>query len=66
MDGFRVVLLTQFGANFFSQLIASVSDFSRARASAESVLRIMKEQPEVDNLSEEGLRPVIPPSKYRI
>ncbi|CAI4225548.1 unnamed protein product [Auanema sp. JU1783] len=57
-DYMRVVLLTQFGANFFSQLIASVTDFSKARVAAESVMGIIKEAPvDMDNLSEEGLRP---------
>ncbi|ULT83010.1 hypothetical protein L3Y34_012325 [Caenorhabditis briggsae] len=57
-DYMRVVLLTQFGANFFSQLIASVSDFTKAQIAAENVMRVIREQPvEMDNLSEEGLRP---------
>uniref|UniRef100_A0A8R1HZ19 Uncharacterized protein n=1 Tax=Caenorhabditis japonica TaxID=281687 RepID=A0A8R1HZ19_CAEJA len=57
-DYMRVVLLTQFGANFFSQLIASVSDFTKAQIAAENVMRVIKEPPvDMDNLSEEGLRP---------
>ncbi|VDO58391.1 unnamed protein product, partial [Haemonchus placei] len=54
----RVVLLTQFGANFFSQLVASVSDLSKARVAAENVLSVLKEGAvDFDNLSEEGQRP---------
>ncbi|CAI2357399.1 unnamed protein product [Caenorhabditis sp. 36 PRJEB53466] len=57
-DYMRVVLLTQFGANFFSQLIASVSDFTKAQIAAENVMRVIREPPvDMDNLSEEGLRP---------
>ncbi|VDL73810.1 unnamed protein product [Nippostrongylus brasiliensis] len=57
-DYMRVVLLTQFGANFFSQLVASVSDLSKARIAAENVVSVLKEQPvDFDNLSEEGQRP---------
>ncbi|CAD6189417.1 unnamed protein product [Caenorhabditis auriculariae] len=57
-DYMRVVLLTQFGANFFSQLIASVTDLTKAQVAAENVMRVMKEAPvDMDNLSEEGLRP---------
>ncbi|CAB3399339.1 unnamed protein product [Caenorhabditis bovis] len=57
-DYMRVVLLTQFGANFFSQLIASVTDLTKAQIAAENVMRVIREPPvEMDNLSEEGLRP---------
>ncbi|KAK6062300.1 ABC transporter, ATP-binding protein [Cooperia oncophora] len=57
-DYMRVVLLTQFGANFFSQLVASVSDMSKARVAAENVLSVLKEKAvDFDNLSEEGQRP---------
>ncbi|CAJ0610448.1 unnamed protein product, partial [Cylicocyclus nassatus] len=57
-DYMRVVLLTQFGANFFSQLVASVSDLSKARIAAENVVNVLKETPnEIDNLTEEGQRP---------
>ncbi|PAV76660.1 hypothetical protein WR25_23384 isoform C [Diploscapter pachys] len=57
-DYMRVVLLTQFGANFFSQLVASVTDFSKARIAAENVLNVMRENAvDMDNLTEEGLRP---------
>ncbi|KHJ98046.1 ABC transporter, ATP-binding protein [Oesophagostomum dentatum] len=57
-DYMRVVLLTQFGANFFSQLIASVSDFSKARIAAENIVAVIKEtSTDIDNLSEEGQRP---------
>ncbi|VDM74660.1 unnamed protein product [Strongylus vulgaris] len=57
-DYMRVVLLTQFGANFFSQLVASVSDLSKARIAAENVVHVLKETPtDVDNLTEEGQRP---------
>ncbi|KAK5982845.1 hypothetical protein GCK32_017736 [Trichostrongylus colubriformis] len=54
----RVVLLTQFGAEFFSQLVASVSDLGKARVAAENVLSVLKERAvDFDNLSEEGQRP---------
>ncbi|KAK6760030.1 hypothetical protein RB195_021524 [Necator americanus] len=57
-DYMRVVLLTQFGANFFSQLVASVSDLSKARVAAENVVAVLKEtSKDIDNLSEEGQRP---------
>ncbi|CAI5455825.1 unnamed protein product [Caenorhabditis angaria] len=57
-DYMRVVLLTQFGANFFSQLIASVTDLTKAQIAAENVMRVIKESPvDMDNLTEEGLRP---------
>lgn len=53
------MLLTQFGANFFSQLVASVSDLSKARVAAENVVSVLKENSvDFDNLSEEGQRPV--------
>lgn len=55
----RVVLLTQFGANFISQLIASVSDLSKARVASENILNVIKETAvDMNNLSDEGLRPV--------
>jgi len=54
-----VVLLTQFGANFISQLIASVSDMAKARLAAEHILNVISEPAvEMDNLSDEGFRPV--------
>ncbi|VDM59178.1 unnamed protein product [Angiostrongylus costaricensis] len=57
-DYMRVVLLTQIGANFFSQLVASVSDLSKARIAAENVVSVLKESAtDIDNLSEEGQRP---------
>ncbi|KJH44078.1 ABC transporter, ATP-binding protein [Dictyocaulus viviparus] len=57
-DYMRVVLLTQIGANFFSQLVASVSDLSKARIAAENVVSVLKESNhDIDNLSEEGQRP---------
>ncbi|EPB79976.1 ABC transporter, ATP-binding protein [Ancylostoma ceylanicum] len=57
-DYMRVVLLTQFGANFFSQLVASVSDLSKARIAAENVVAVLKEPAnDIDNLTEEGQRP---------
>ncbi|KAK6760032.1 hypothetical protein RB195_021525 [Necator americanus] len=57
-DYMRVVLLTQFGANFFSQLVASVSDFSKARIAAETVVDVMTEtSSDIDNLTETGQRP---------
>uniref|UniRef100_A0A914YAD1 ABC transporter domain-containing protein n=1 Tax=Panagrolaimus superbus TaxID=310955 RepID=A0A914YAD1_9BILA len=57
---FRVVLLTQFGANFISQLIASVSDLTRARVASENILSVMNEPPtDMDNLTDEGLRPKV-------
>uniref|UniRef100_A0A0N5A5R0 ABC transporter family protein n=1 Tax=Parastrongyloides trichosuri TaxID=131310 RepID=A0A0N5A5R0_PARTI len=56
----RVVLLTQFGANFISQLIASVTDISKARLSSEHILEVLKEKPfDMDNLSDEGFKPKI-------
>lgn len=52
-------MLTQFGANFISQLIASVADLNRARIAAENVMNVIKEPAvDMDNLSDEGLRPV--------
>uniref|UniRef100_A0A914BWU9 ABC transmembrane type-1 domain-containing protein n=1 Tax=Acrobeloides nanus TaxID=290746 RepID=A0A914BWU9_9BILA len=55
-----VVLLTQFGANFISQLIASVSDISKARIAAENILCVVNEPAiDMDNLSDEGLRPKV-------
>ncbi|ETN76893.1 ABC transporter, ATP-binding protein [Necator americanus] len=57
-DYMRVVLLTQFGANFFSQLVASVADFSKARIAAENVVALLEEtSSDMDNLSEGGERP---------
>ncbi|GMR33914.1 hypothetical protein PMAYCL1PPCAC_04109, partial [Pristionchus mayeri] len=57
-DFIRVVLLTQFGSNYCSLLVSSVADISKAKAAAESILETMRERPrEMDNLSEEGLRP---------
>ncbi|VDM98402.1 unnamed protein product [Thelazia callipaeda] len=54
----RVVLLTQFGANFISQLIASVSDISKARIASGNILNVIKETAvDMNNLSGEGLRP---------
>uniref|UniRef100_A0A914Q482 Uncharacterized protein n=1 Tax=Panagrolaimus davidi TaxID=227884 RepID=A0A914Q482_9BILA len=59
-DYLRVVLLTQFGANFISQLIASVSDLTRARVASENILSVMNEPPtDMDNLTDEGLRPKV-------
>ncbi|VDN38726.1 unnamed protein product [Gongylonema pulchrum] len=59
-DYLRVVLLTQFGANFISQLIASVSDLSKARMASENILGVIKETAvDMNNLSDEGLRPKI-------
>ncbi|CAD5227956.1 unnamed protein product [Bursaphelenchus okinawaensis] len=59
-DYLRVVLLTQFGANFISQLIASVTDFSKARVAAENILGVITEPAtDMDNLSDEGLRPKV-------
>lgn len=56
---FRVVLLTQFGANFISQLIASVNDISKARVASGNILNVIKETAvDMNNLSDEGLRPV--------
>lgn len=58
-DYFRVMLLTQIGANFISQLIASVSDLTKARIAAENILDVISEPAaDIDNLSDEGLRPV--------
>ncbi|GMT33882.1 hypothetical protein PFISCL1PPCAC_25179, partial [Pristionchus fissidentatus] len=57
-DFIRVVLLTQFGSNYCSLLVSSVADISKAKAAGESILETMRERPrEMDNLSEEGLRP---------
>ncbi|VDN83771.1 unnamed protein product [Brugia pahangi] len=54
----RVVLLTQFGANFISQLIASVNDISKARVASGNILNVIKETAvDMNNLSDEGLRP---------
>ncbi|MCP9263219.1 Multidrug resistance protein 1 [Dirofilaria immitis] len=54
-----VVLLTQFGANFISQLIASVNDISKARVASGNILNVIKETAvDMNNLSDEGLRPV--------
>uniref|UniRef100_A0A915C5Z5 p-glycoprotein 10 n=1 Tax=Parascaris univalens TaxID=6257 RepID=A0A915C5Z5_PARUN len=59
-DYLRVVLLTQFGANFISQLIASVSDLTKARVAAENILGVINENAvDMNNLSDEGLRPKI-------
>lgn len=53
------MLLTQFGANFISQLIASVSDLTKARVAAENILGVINESAvDMNNLSDEGLRPV--------
>lgn len=55
----RVVLLTQFGANFISQLIASVGDIKKARTASKHILNVINEKAvEMNNLSDEGLRPV--------
>jgi ABC-type multidrug transport system fused ATPase/permease subunit len=55
-----VVLLTQIGANLISQLISSVADISKARIAAENILEVICEPPvEMDNLSDEGLRPKV-------
>ncbi|VDM11233.1 unnamed protein product [Wuchereria bancrofti] len=57
-DYLRVVLLTQFGANFISQLIASVNDISKARVASGNILNVIKETAvDMNNLSDEGLRP---------
>ncbi|KAI1716202.1 ABC transporter transmembrane region domain-containing protein [Ditylenchus destructor] len=57
-DYLRVVLLTQFGANFISQLIASVADITRARVAAENIISVINEPAvDMDNLSDEGFRP---------
>uniref|UniRef100_A0A1I7VQ25 P-loop containing nucleoside triphosphate hydrolase protein n=1 Tax=Loa loa TaxID=7209 RepID=A0A1I7VQ25_LOALO len=54
----RVVLLTQFGANFISQLIASMNDISKARVASGNILNVIKETAvDMNNLSDEGLRP---------
>uniref|UniRef100_A0A0N5CHS2 ABC transporter family protein n=1 Tax=Strongyloides papillosus TaxID=174720 RepID=A0A0N5CHS2_STREA len=56
----RVVLLTQFGANFISQLIASVTDISKARLCSEHILEVLTEKAaDMDNMSDEGFRPMI-------
>lgn len=56
----RVVLLTQFGASYLSQLIASVNDISKARLAAQNILNVIKETAvDMNNLSDEGLRPKI-------
>lgn len=52
-------MLTQFGANFISQLIASISNLSKARVAAENIVNVIKENAvDMNNLSDEGLRPV--------
>uniref|UniRef100_A0A1I8A0K1 ABC-type xenobiotic transporter n=1 Tax=Steinernema glaseri TaxID=37863 RepID=A0A1I8A0K1_9BILA len=59
-DYLRVVLLTQFGANFISQLIASVTDLTKARVAAENILNVINENAvDMDNLTDEGLRPKV-------
>uniref|UniRef100_A0A0K0DXX6 ABC transporter family protein n=1 Tax=Strongyloides stercoralis TaxID=6248 RepID=A0A0K0DXX6_STRER len=56
----RVVLLTQFGANFISQLIASVTDISKARLCSEHILDVLTEKAvDMDNMSDEGFKPMI-------
>ncbi|CEF69493.1 LP14331p [Strongyloides ratti] len=56
----RVVLLTQFGANFISQLIASVTDISKARICSEHILDVLTEKAvDMDNMSDEGFKPMI-------
>uniref|UniRef100_A0A0N5AVA3 ABC transporter ATP-binding protein n=1 Tax=Syphacia muris TaxID=451379 RepID=A0A0N5AVA3_9BILA len=57
-DYLRVVLLTQFGANFISQLIASVGDIKKARTASKHILHVINEKAvDMNNLSDEGLRP---------
>lgn len=57
-DYLRVVLLTQFGANYLSLLVASVSDLKKARTAAEGILNVLIEPAaDMDNLSDEGFRP---------
>ncbi|KAI6243621.1 hypothetical protein M3Y99_00024100 [Aphelenchoides fujianensis] len=59
-DYLRVVLLTQFGANFISQLIASIADFSKARIAAENIMEVLREPAvDMDNLSDQGLQPTV-------
>lgn len=54
-----MVLLTQFGANFISQLIASVADITKARVAAENIMNVINEPAvDMDNISDEGFRPV--------
>uniref|UniRef100_A0A915MLL0 ABC-type xenobiotic transporter n=1 Tax=Meloidogyne javanica TaxID=6303 RepID=A0A915MLL0_MELJA len=54
-DYLRVVLLTQFGANYLSLLVASVSDLKKARTAAEGILNVLIEPAaDMDNLSDEG------------
>ena len=55
-----MVLLTQFGANYLSQMVASISDISKARIAAENILNVITEPTtDMDNLSDEGLQPVL-------
>ncbi|KAL7079080.1 hypothetical protein ACQ4LE_001579 [Meloidogyne hapla] len=57
-DYLRVVLLTQFGANYLSLLVASVSDLKKARTAAEGILNVLIEPAaDMDNMSDEGFRP---------
>lgn len=53
-----MVLLTQFGANFLSQLIASVSDLTKARVAGENILSVINENAAMDNMTDAGLKPV--------
>lgn len=54
------MLLTQFGANFISQLIASVADITRARVATENIMNVITENAvDMNNLSDEGFRPVM-------
>lgn len=53
-----MVLLTQFGANFLSQLIASVSDLTKARIAGENILAVINENAVMDNMTDSGTTPV--------
>ena len=49
----------KFGANYLSLLVASVSDLKKARTAAEGILNVLIEPAaDMDNLSDEGFRPV--------
>jgi hypothetical protein len=52
-------LINQFGALYLSLLVASVSDLKKARIAAEGIVCVLTEPAvDMDNLSDEGFRPV--------
>lgn len=59
-DFLRVVLLTQFGANYMSQMVASISDISKARIAAKSIIKVITEETtDMDNLENDGFQPKV-------